>query len=130
MWRIASGAIKGGSTMVSPAVDTDATFAVLANGGSYTSIVFTTTFMPLFDIYVASDVELSLQLQCAYQATGSGSTFRNVGNPFVVPAMAGAIPAFALTNYRVPNLLAKWVLTNNSGGAAALTEMVIINRSL
>lgn len=130
MFRIPSGAIKGGSTMVSPAVDSDATFAALANGAAYTSIVFTLTFMPLFDIYVACDVELSLQLQCAFQITGSGGTFRNVDNPFVVPAMVGVVPAFALQNYRAPNKLAKWVLTNNSGGAATFTEMVIINRSL
>lgn len=114
--------------MISPSVALDSSFAALAIGGSYTSAVFTTSFMPLFDLYVAMDQAGTVQLQCAFQLAGSGSTFRNVDNPFIVVAL-GAI-AFKATGYRVPNLLSRWVITNTSGVLCTITEIVIVNRSL
>ena len=128
MWRVPSPATQNGGAMIIPQVDVDSTFTPLGIGGSYTSLVFTTTFLPLFDLYVAMDQVGSLQLQVAFVLVGPGSTFRNIDNPLVVPAM-GAL-AFRLSAYRVPNVLARWVLTNTSGVACTFTEAVFVNRSL
>lgn len=128
MWRVPSLSAQAGGTMITPTVDVDSTFTALGIGGSYTSLIFTVTLLPLFDLYVAMDQVGSLQLQCAFAASGAGSTFRDVDNVIIIPAM-GTL-AFRLLGYRVPNLLARWVLTNTSGVACTFTEAVFINRSL
>ena len=127
MWRPAPVSLSV-AQLVSPSVVVDSSFTPLIAGASYTTLVFGITFLPLFDIYVAMDQVGSLQLQCAFAYTGAGSTFRNVDNPFATPAL-GTI-AYRLVGYRAPNLLARWVLTNPGVVAAAITEFVVINRSI
>lgn len=120
MWRWPAGAVQK-PTGIFGVVDFDSTFAALGNGQSYTSIVFTTSFVQLFDVEVFMDQAGTLQLQTCFTATG---TFRNMGNALAVVANT------MLTSLaqRVPNLFARWVLT--AAGNCAITELVIVNRSL
>lgn len=127
MWRIPSQVIAASMGGAVPVTQQDSSFAALGAGASYVSLVFSHLFSPIVDIYIAMDQIGSLQLECAFAPSGAGSTFRPVDPPFVVPVVN---PVFTIIDYRVPNLLSRWTLTNPGGVACTFTEFVIVYRSM
>ncbi len=126
MWRVPANVIKGGNVMVSGIIEIDSTFAALAAGAAYTSINFAIRFSPIFDLSAFADQVLTIQAQTRFATAAPGVTWRNTDNPFLTVANQ----VFRLTAYRVPNVFCRWVITNNSGVNATVTEVVLINRSL
>jgi len=126
MYRIPSSVLTNIASTV-PKVAFDATFANLIAGGIFTSIVFPVAFAPFFDLYIFSDVALSLQRQTAFSVTGPpGDTFRDVGGPVLnVPNVVTEI-----VGIRVANFYARWRLTNVDVAPSTVLEVVILNRSL
>lgn len=125
-YRIPSTVLTNVS-QVAPKVAFDATFANLAVAGVYTSIVFPVAFAPFFDLYVFSDVLLSVQRQTAFSVTGPpGDTFRDVAGPFL-NAPNVVLEATAI---RVANFYARWTVTNVDVAPSTILEVVILNRSL
>jgi len=123
-WRVPSSTVKGATTLIS-SFTSDSTFAPLGAGASYTGVPFNISFTPLFDIYAFMDQPGTIQAQVEFQTVGVGSTFRNID-----PAMnVIANVAFKLVGYRLPNFNARFIITN-TGGAATITEFVVINRAL
>ncbi len=89
--------------------------------------MFPVAFAPIFDIYIFSDVILSLQRQAAFSVTGPpGNVFRNVGAPIVTVANV----VTEVTGIRVANFFARWILTNVDAVPSTILEVVILNRSL
>lgn len=107
--------------------NSDATFGNLAPLATFTSIVFPTAFSPFFDVYIFSDVLVTLQRQTAFSVTGPpGNVFRNVGAPL------NNAPNVVLeqVGIRTANFFQRWVLTNIDVAPSTVMEVVIINRSI
>ncbi len=124
-YRIPSSVLTGNSIV--PKVSSDATFANLAPAAAFTSIVFPVAFAPFFDLYVFSDVLLSIQRQTVFSVTGPpGDTFRDVGAPFA------NIPNVVLeaVGIRVANFFARFIVTNVDVAPSTVLEVVILNRSI
>jgi hypothetical protein len=107
--------------------NSDATFGNLAPLGTFTSIVFPSAFAPIFDVYIFSDVLVTLQRQTAFSVTGPpGDVFRNVGAPL------NNAPNVVLeqVGIRTANFFQRWVLTNVDAVPSTVMEVVILNRSI
>ena len=107
--------------------NSDATFGNLAPLATFQSIVFPTAFSPFFDIYIFSDVLVTLQRQTAFSVTGPpGDVFRDVGAPLV------NAPNVVLeqVGIRTANFFQRWILTNVDAVPSTIMEVVILNRSL
>jgi len=125
-YRIPSSVLTNIAT-AAPKVAFDATFANLIVGGIFTSIVFPVAFAPFFDLYVFSDVILSVQRQTAFSVTGPpGDVFRDVSGPFLNVANVVS----ENTAIRVANFYARWRITNVDVAPSTVLEVVILNRSL
>jgi hypothetical protein len=126
MWRIPSSILKGGSFSAIPAFDVDTSFALLDVAGVYTTKQFNIDYSPLFDLFVLCDQVGTVQLQTRAANAAPGNTWRNTDNPFALLANM----VLRIAGYRVTNRQARWVITNTSGIALLVTEIVVINRSL
>lgn len=107
--------------------NSDATFGNLNPLATFTSIVFPSAFAPIFDIYIFSDVLVTLQRQTAFSVTGPpGNTFRNVG------AALANLPNIVLeqVGIRTANFFQRWVLTNVDAVPSTVMEVVILNRAI
>jgi hypothetical protein len=113
--------------MAMPKVSSDATFANLAPAAQFQSITFLVAFAPIFDIYIFSDVLVTLQRQSAFSVTGPpGDTFRDVGAP--IANVANVVTE--LVGIRVANFFARFILTNVDAVPSTVMEVVILNRSM
>ncbi len=105
----------------------DATFGNLAPLATFTSIVFPSAFAPIFDVYIFSDVLVTLQRQTAFSVTGPpGDTFRNVGAP--LNNVANVV--LEQVGIRTANFFQRWILTNVDAAPSTVMEVVILNRSI
>jgi hypothetical protein len=124
-YRIPSQVLTGNSVVCSAVFD--ATFANLAVGGTYTTIVFPSAFAPFFDVWIFADQPLSIQRQAAFSVTGPpGNVFRDTAAPLISVANS-VLEQVAI---RTANLFQRWIITNIGAAPTTILEAIILNRSI
>lgn len=124
-YRIPSQVLTSNSVV--PVAVFDATFANLAVGGTYTTIVFPSAFAPFFDVWAFADQPLTIQRQAAFSVTGPpGNTFRDTGAPLV--SVANSV--LEQVGIRTANLFQRFIVTNTGAAPTTILEVIILNRSI
>lgn len=125
-WDVPSDILTSAISTYLPQVVVGESYANL-NATATVSLDFLIRYSPFFDVYAFLDQAAILDLFVRPNATGDGSTLRQISASWTWNFPASTL--FTLAGLRVPGLSARWRLTNNGGGATTVLEFQVVNRS-
>lgn len=116
----------GSSVPVTPQVTHQETTANLANGASI-DFDFNIDANPLFDMFVASNVDLIVRV---FVRQSAADIYRQLGVDYLTVALSPIQPVSPFTALRVPGSQARIRLLNSSGAASTTLSAQVHSRSI